>query len=233
VPDLNGFVEGIRILLKEKGVAVVEVPYVKDMIEACAFDTIYHEHLCYFSLTALAELFERHALVIEDLESIPSQGGSLRLFIRHKGGYGVGARVTNVLAEEANWGVKRFAVYKQFGARARSVKKSLLTCLRDLRRRHHRIAAYGAAAKGSVLLNYCGVGSETLEYVVDRSPYKQGKYMPGVHLPIGPTDWLTTRFPDYLLILAWNVAEEIVAQQAPYQARGGRFIIPIPVLEIR
>jgi SAM-dependent methyltransferase len=230
VADLNGFVEGIKILLKDDGVAVIEAPYVKDLIDHCEFDTIYHEHLCYYSLTALDHLFRRHRLFIQDVERIAIHGGSLRAT--------VGTRavatpaVAQLLAEEAIWGVGRFATYRDFGARVEALKATLISMLAGFKRRGDRIAAYGAAAKGSTLLNYFGIGLETLDFVVDRSPHKQGRFMPGVHIPIRAPERLLEEMPDEVLLLTWNFADEILEQQKAYRQLGGRFIIPVPEVKV-
>lgn len=233
VPDLNGFVRGFQLLLKENGVAVIEFPYVKDMIDHCEFDTIYHEHLCYFSLTTLERLFRRHDLMVQDVERVPIHGGSLRLFVTHSSDNNIpSAAVKNLLAEESSWGVDRIGSYQDFATQVKNLKSSLRDLLHQLKTDGKRLAAYGAAAKGSTLLNYCGIGLETLDFVADRSTYKQGYFMPGVHLPIHSPEYLLKAMPDYVLLLTWNFADEILAQQAEYRRRGGSFIIPVPTVKV-
>jgi SAM-dependent methyltransferase len=237
VADLNGFVAGISLLLKDDGVAVIEVPYVKDLIDHVEFDTIYHEHLCYFSLTALDRLFRRHGLIIHDAERIPIHGGTLRIFAGKADSVEAGqdrrsAAVKALLEEEAAWGVDSVEFYQGFGERVEHLRESLLSLLHGLKAEGKRIAVYGASAKGSTLLNYFGLGRETLDFVVDRSTVKQGYYTPGTHLRIFAPEHLLETKPDYVLLLTWNFADEILAQQAEYRRGGGRFIIPIPEVRV-
>ncbi|MCX6030218.1 MAG: class I SAM-dependent methyltransferase [Chloroflexi bacterium] len=232
VAQLNSFVAGFATLLKDDGLAVIETPYVKEMLDGTEFDTIYHEHLCYYSLTALHRLFRRHGLQIVDVERIPLHGGSLRICAGLNGRAAARPAVTALLAAETGWGVNQIACYREFGARIAQLRSRLLELLQELKRQGRRIAVYGASAKGSTLLNYFGIGRETLEYVVDRSTVKQGLYTPGTHLPIYAPEKLLADMPDYVLLLTWNLADEILAQQAAYRARGGRFIVPIPDLRI-
>ncbi|MFN8637005.1 MAG: class I SAM-dependent methyltransferase [Chloroflexota bacterium] len=243
VANLNGVVRGISLLLKPSGVAVIETPYVRDLVERGEFDTIYHEHLCYYSLTALTALFGRHGMVVRDVEQIPVHGGSLRLFVgkaaeatagtsAERGHQEVSARVTELLRAERAAGLDRRAYYDGLAQKAVAIRRALQELLADLRARGKTVAAYGAAAKGAILLNYCGLGAESLAYVVDRNQYKQGRYLPGVRLPISGPERLLEQRPDYLLILVWNLTDEIVAQQAAYRESGGRFIVPVPAPRI-
>lgn len=228
VPDLNGFVRGIETLLDAAGTAVVEVPYVREMIDRNEFDTIYHEHLCYFSLTALSALCSRHGLSVAEVERVPIHGGSLRLFLSKVGHGAPSSSVRALIDEEREWGVDGLAPYRDFATRAIEIMQAFRDLLSELRSQGHTIAAYGAAAKGTVLLNCSGVGGEVIDYVVDRNPRKQGRYMPGVHVPIYGPDKIMEAPPDYVVILAWNIAQEIMDQLEPYRRRGGRFIVPVP-----
>ena len=232
VADLNGFVAGIAKVLKPTGIAVLEMPYVRDMIEKCEFDTIYHEHLCYFSLTALTALFARHGLTIRHVERIAIHGGSLRIFAGPAAGGTRDASVETLLADEASCGLGTTAYYDDFGRSVVSVRDKLLAKLAEIKGQGKTVAAYGAAAKCTVLLNYCGVGPEQIDFVVDASPHKVGRYVPGVCLPIEPPAKLLESQPDYTLLLVWNIAKEVLAQQAEYQRRGGRFMRVIPAPEL-
>jgi SAM-dependent methyltransferase len=226
VADLNGFVAGLALALKDDGVAVIEVPHVKPMIERLEFDTIYHEHLCYYSLSSLTPLFARHGLKIVDVEEIPLHGGSLQVRAALSGE--PSTRVRRLADDEQAAGVGSRGFYQDFGDKVRRLREDLRAVLGDLKSAGNRIAAYGASAKGSTLLNYCAIGRETLDFVADRSTVKQGLFTPGTHLRIVPPEALIAERPDQVLLLTWNFADEILAQQADYRKQGGRFIIPVP-----
>jgi hypothetical protein len=229
VADLNGFVAGVGVLLKETGIAVIEVPYLGEMIPRLEFDTIYHEHLCYFSLTALDSLFRRHGLAVADVEEISLQGGSLLLSVSSvESARSPSPRVGAMLRREAGLGMTALPYYRDFAPRVQAWRERFREFLAGLKRRGQRLAAYGAAAKGSTLLNFAGVGRETLDFVADRSTYKQGRYMPGLGIPVVPPGALLERMPDAVVLLTWNLRDEILEQQSEYRRRGGRFVVPIP-----
>ncbi|OAI57041.1 hypothetical protein AYO49_03030 [Verrucomicrobiaceae bacterium SCGC AG-212-N21] len=231
-PDTNDFVAGLHALLKPDGWIVLEFPYGVDMIAKTEFDTIYHEHVFYFTLTPLVPLFARHGLEVFHAERIAIHGGSLRLFACHRGAHPVRASVAEVLQQEAELGVSTSGYYQRFSEHAARVKRDLSAFLTKQQAAGARVAAYGASAKGSTLLNYIGDTAATLEFMADRSTYKQGKLSPGVHVPIVPAEELAARSPDYAVLLVWNFAEEVMQQQAEYRRKGGRFVIPLPELRV-
>jgi len=233
VADLNGVIAGIHALLKDDGVAVIEFPYVKDLVEHVEFDTIYHEHLCYFSLTAIEHLVRRHGLHTIHVEQVAIHGGTLRVFAaRNNGLQQPSPAVAALLAEEKQQGLDRVEYYLALRDTVEQLRQRLVSMIGELKKDQRRIAAYGASAKGSTLLNYFGLGKDVLDYVVDRSDVKQGRYTPGTHLQIHHPDKLVEDQPDYVLLLTWNFAQEILEQQRAYRNKGGRFIIPIPEIRV-
>jgi SAM-dependent methyltransferase len=229
VPDVNGVVRGMERMLATDGIAVIETPYVRDLVERLEFDTIYHEHLFYYSLTALDGLFQANGLRIVDVERIPIHGGSLRVFAAPAAtAPGASPAVGRLLEEERILGVMRLDYFTGFAERVEGLRAELVALIDSLKAQGHRVAAYGAAAKGAVLLNAFDIGTDRIDFVVDRSEYKQGRFMPGVRLPIASPERLLSDQPDEVLLLAWNFAEEVLAQQHEYRDRGGRFIIPVP-----
>ena len=231
-PDTNDFVAGVEKLLKPDGWVVFEFPYGVEMIDKVEFDTIYHEHVFYFTLTPLIPLFDRHGLDIFHVERLPIHGGSLRLFACHRGAEIIRESVREMLTDETERGVSSTSYYQQFSQRAEEVKTDLIAFLAEQQAAGKRVAAYGASAKGSTLLNYVGDAAKSLEFIADRSTYKHSKLSPGVHVPIVPSEELATRAPDYALLLVWNFADEVMIQQQTYRDTGGRFTIPLPKLRI-
>jgi SAM-dependent methyltransferase len=231
--DMNGFVRGLGRLLAPDGIFVFENSYVRDMIDHLEFDSIYHEHLSYFSVTALSALFARHGMAIFDVEHQPVHGGSLRVFVKRESAHHpVTAAPARFRDEEREAGVCGGPALRTFADRVSELRSSLVALLGRLRADGHRIAAYGSAAKGNTLLNFMGIGANLISYLVDRSPLKQGMFAPGTHLPVLPVERLLEDRPDYTLILAWNFTDEILRQQHAYVEAGGRFIVPIPVPRI-
>ncbi|MDD5317374.1 MAG: class I SAM-dependent methyltransferase [Candidatus ainarchaeum sp.] len=229
VGDLHDFVEGLRALLAPGGAVLIEVPYLADFYRKKEFDTIYHEHLAVYSLKPLIRLFGMHGMQIFDVKAEPVQGGSIRFYAQLAGGpRKVSPRVAEFLEEEEKLGLHGLKAYEGFSRDVAAMKSRLVSMLGGMRREGKRIAAYGAAAKGNTLLNYFQIGPETIEYCVDRNPAKVGFLTPGMHIPVVGVERLAEDKPDYLLILAWNLAEEIMSQQAEYKNAGGKFIIPIP-----
>jgi SAM-dependent methyltransferase len=233
VPDLNDFVGGIVRLLKPDGTVTAEFPHVQKLIEENQFDTIYHEHYSYYSLLTIDAMAARHALVLVDVEEIPTHGGSLRIYLAHAAsGRAPSERVTELLARERAAGLDKLETYAGFEERARRTKRELVRFLIDAKEAGKSIAGYGAPGKGNTLLNYCGVGRDFIDFTVDRNPYKHGRFTPGMHIPILPVSAIDEARPDYILILPWNLRQEIVAQMAHVAEWGGRFIVPIPRVEV-
>ena len=231
IPDINDFTAGMKALLADDGVIHIENPYVRDLIEHCEFDTIYHEHFYYHSCTSIDRQMRRHGLWLNDVEYFGDlHGGTLRWHIGHHENRS--ATVERYLADEQAAGLDTFEYYEAFAARVEGVKRDLLDLLGELKADGRSIAAYGAAAKGATLLNYVGIGTDLVDFVVDRNVHKQGLHMPGTHQPIRDVAALVEEQPDFVLLLAWNFRDEIIAQQADYVAAGGRFIVPVPAPEI-
>jgi len=230
VPDQNAFVEAISMLLAPEGLVVMEFPYVRDLVDKCEFDTIYHEHHCYFSVHAVQALFRRHGLELVKVEHLSIHGGSIRVYFSRTDT--PDDSVARFLADEISEGVLGSGYYERFANDATEIGSGLRELLQGLKSDGKRIAAYGAAAKGAILLNFCQIDDSLIDYVVDRNHHKHGWEMPGVRIPIHPPDHLRDETPDYVLILAWNFKDEIVEQQSWFPASGGRFIVPIPVPEV-
>jgi hypothetical protein len=231
VADLNGFIAGIATILKDSGSLVTESPYVKDLIDHCEFDTIYHEHLCYYGVTSLKNLYARHGLYINDIERLSTHGGSIRQYVSKKPGES--QVVQDLLRDEEELGINHFGpYYESFAARVERIKSQMLALLRELKSQGKRVAAYGASAKGSTMLSYLGAGPDLIEFVVDKNVHKHGKFMPGLHNPIYDVTAIAEKKPDYLVLLVWNLKDEILRQQQAFRDAGGKFIVPIPMPEI-
>jgi SAM-dependent methyltransferase len=234
VHDLNDFVAGMKMLLAPRGIITVEVPHLMRLVADNQFDTIYHEHFSYFSLFSVEQIFAAHGLAIYDVDELDTHGGSLRIFACHAEDplRPVTPRVDGLRARERAAGLCGLAYYAQFGERVRETKRMLLEFLIAAKRAGKTIAGYGAPGKGNTLLNYCGIRTDFIDYTVDRNPYKQGKYLPGTHIPIHPPEQLRETRPDYVLILPWNLKQEIMAQLAYVREWGGQFVIPIPEVQL-
>jgi len=234
VPNLNDFVQGLKILLKPNGVITLEFPHLLQLIQLNQFDTIYHEHFSYFSLTSLYQIFSSHNLNIFDVEELSTHGGSLRIFVKHSSNilYEKKQSVSKMLQVEEEFGLKKIETYKNFSNKVKKTKDGLRRFLENVKKENKKIACYGAAAKGNTLLNYCDVKSDEIEYVVDKNPHKQGLLLPGTHIPIKTPEEIFQTKPDYVLILAWNLKDEIMLQMEKIKTWGGKFVIPIPEVKI-
>ena len=234
VPNLNDFVQGLKILLKSNGVITLEFPHILQLIQNNQFDTIYHEHFSYFSLTSLYQIFSSHDLDIFDVEELPTHGGSLRIFVKHSSNvlYEKKQSVSKMLQVEEEFGLKKIETYKNFSNKVKKTKEELKKFLENAKKENKKIVCYGAAAKGNTLLNYCDVKYDEIEYVVDRNPHKQGLLLPGTHIPIKTPEKIFQTKPDYVLILAWNLKDEIMSQMEKIKMWGGKFVVPIPEVKI-
>lgn len=233
VPDLNDFVGGMKLLLKPQGVITLEFPHIERLIGENQFDTIYHEHFSYFSLTTIEIMAAKHGLRVFDVEELPTHGGSLRVYLGHvDSGHRPTAAVSALLERERQAGLKEMAVYTSFADRARRAKRDLLMFLVSAKNEGKTICGYGAPGKGNTLLNYCAIGTDFLDFTVDRNPYKHGRFTPGMHIPILPVDAIDQAKPDYILILPWNLKDEIVRQMHHVSAWGAKFVVPIPFVSI-
>jgi len=234
VPDLNDFVGGLQILLRPGGTITKEFPHLLQLMRENQFDTIYHEHFSYFSLLTVTAVFEKHGLRVYDVERLPTHGGSLRIYVCHSNDAGKpqNPRVQALLDEERAAGLDRLDAYRNFDAQVKETKWRLLELLIGLKRASKTIAAYGAPAKGNTLLNYCGIRTDFIDYTVDRSPRKQGRLLPGTRIPVHSPERIFETRPDYVLILPWNIKEEILDQMKTISSWGGRFIVPIPIPEV-
>jgi SAM-dependent methyltransferase len=232
IQDLGDFIRGIKTTLKSGGVFVIEMHYLLDLIEQVAFDTIYHEHVSYWALGPMKRLFEDNGMAIVDAERVPLHHGQLRVHVQRQGEGPVNSRVGEILAGEKAAALDRFQTYQRFAAQTGKIKNDLRETLGRLARDGRRVAGYGAPAKGNTLLGFLDIGPDLLPYIVDRSPLKQGLYTPGTHIPVVAPERLLLDQPDYVLLLAWNFSDEIIAQQAEYRRRGGKFMVPVPEVRV-
>ncbi|WP_026326311.1 class I SAM-dependent methyltransferase [Paenibacillus ginsengihumi] len=234
VPDLHDFVQGLKLLLKPDGVITIEVPHLMKLMQGNQFDTIYHEHFSYFSLLVLIRIFEFHELAVFDVEQLPTHGGSLRIFAKHRRDTGKPAtrHVADLVKKEVRFGLLQLERYADFHRKVKETRLDVLRFFIKARRSGKRIAAYGAPAKGNTLLNYCGIGADDIEYTVDRNPHKQGLYLPGSRIPIKPPEAIMETKPDYVLILPWNLKEEIMEQMGGIRDWGGKFVTAIPRIAV-
>ncbi|ULA65092.1 MAG: SAM-dependent methyltransferase [Nitrospira sp.] len=234
VPDLNDFVKGLSLLLKPTGVITMEFPHLVQLMEQNQFDTIYHEHFSYFSFLAVEKVFARHGMTLFDVEELPTHGGSLRIYARHARDESkpIGTRARDLKAREEKAGFGRLDHYLSFGPQVEATKRKLLSFLIAAKQEGKRVVGYGAPAKGNTLLNYCGVRTDFIDYTVDRSPHKQSQFLPGVHIPIHAPEKVRETRPDYLLILPWNLREEVMEQMAFIRDWGGKFVVPIPEVKV-
>lgn len=234
VPDPLDFVSGLKILLKPKGIITMEFPHLLKLIQENQFDTIYHEHFSYFSLTTVNKVFTAHGLMLFDVEELPTHGGSLRIYARHTEDHtkADGLRVTELLTREETAGIKNIRTYTDFSEQVKATKRKILEFLIRAKEEGRTIAGYGAPAKGNTLLNYCGMGTDFFDYTVDRSPFKQGLYLPGTHIPIESPDKIRETKPDYVVILPWNLKEEVAEQMAYIREWGGKFVVLIPKVKV-
>jgi SAM-dependent methyltransferase len=234
VPDLRDFVAGMKIALKPQGVFTLEFPHLLQLMEGNQFDTIYHEHFSYFSFLAAERIFAAYGLTLFDVEELPTHGGSLRIFGCHVEDSSklVTSRVAKLKAQEEAYGLSSLGCYRSFSEKVKKTKRELLRCLIGAKDAGKSIVGYGAPGKGNTLLNYCGIGTDFLEYTVDRNPYKHGRFTPGTHIPIYPPDKIGETRPDYVLILPWNLTNEIMQQMVHIREWGGQFIIPVPEAKI-
>lgn len=234
VTDLNDFVAGMKLLLKPTGVFTIEFPHLMRLVEGNQFDTIYHEHFSYFSFLTAEKIFAAHGLTLFDVEELPTHGGSLRIYGRHNddGSKPIGERVVAMRAREEQAGITTLAYYRAFAEQVQNTKRKLLNFLIEARSHGKSVAGYGAPGKGNTLLNYCGVRTDFLDYTVDRNPYKQGKFLPGTHIPVFAPDKIQETKPDYVLILPWNFKDEIIEQVSHIRNWGGQFVVPIPEVTV-